>query len=80
MDLVGLDLIERIHAYLLADLSDAEKPLPGLTDRIRQDQLGMKTGRGFYDWEERDGDELTARRDAQIVHQLDFLKKLGADS
>ena len=27
MDLVGLDLIEKIHQYLLADLSDSHKPL-----------------------------------------------------
>jgi 3-hydroxybutyryl-CoA dehydrogenase len=80
MDLVGLDLIERIHDYLLADLSSTKKPLQGLTDRIKRDHLGMKTGRGFYDWEHRDGGELIAKRDAQIVNQLEFLKKLDADS
>ncbi len=80
MDLVGLDLIERIHAYLLADLCDAEQPLQGLVDRIKEGNLGMKTGRGFYDWEQRDGDRLIERRDAQIVNQLEFLKKLDRDS
>jgi len=79
MDLVGLDLIERIHTYLLADLSGAKKPLPGLTDRIKQDNLGLKTGRGFYDWKDRDGDKLIERRDAQIVNQLEFLKKRDKD-
>jgi 3-hydroxybutyryl-CoA dehydrogenase len=80
MDLVGLDLIERIHAYLLADLSGAKEPLKGLADRVKQDDLGLKTGRGFYDWKERDGDQLIERRDAQIVNQLEFLKELDADS
>ena len=80
MDLVGLDLIERIHTYLLADLSGAKQPLQGLADRVKQDNLGLKTGRGFYDWKDRDGDKLIERRDAQIVNQLDFLKKLDADA
>jgi 3-hydroxybutyryl-CoA dehydrogenase len=80
MDLVGLDLIERIHAYLLADLSSAKKPLQGLVDRIKGENLGLKTGRGFYDWKDRDGEKLIARRDAQIVNQLEFLKKLDGDS
>ena len=80
MDLVGLDLIERIHTYLLTDLSGAKQPLQGLADRVKQDNLGLKTGRGFYDWKDRDGDKLIERRDAQIVNQLEFLKKLDADA
>ncbi len=80
MDLVGLDLIERIHEYLLADLSDAKEPLKGLVERVKQDNLGLKTGMGFYRWSGRDGDKLIERRDAQIVNQLEFLKKLDTDS
>ena len=80
MDLVGLDLIERIHAYLLADLSDDKQPLQGLVGKIKQDNHGLKTGKGFYDWKGRAGEKLIARRDAQIVNQLEFLKKLDVDS
>ena len=68
MDLVGLDLIERIHQYLLADLSDAHGPLPVLAERVADGRLGMKSGAGFYDWQVRDGPGLIARRDRQIVH------------
>jgi 3-hydroxybutyryl-CoA dehydrogenase len=78
MDLVGLDLIERIHEYLLADLSDADRPLPALAERVAEGRLGMKSGEGFHDWRRRDAAGLIARRDRQIVHQLAFLKELGA--
>lgn len=78
MDLVGLDLIERIHDYLLADLSAADRPLAALSERVAAGQLGMKSGTGFYDWSQRDPAELIELRDRQIVHQLDFLKELGA--
>lgn len=76
MDLVGLDLIERIHQYLLADLADNCGPGPLLADRVQQGHLGVKSGQGFYDWQARDSDELVQKRDRQIVHQLDFLQEL----
>lgn len=53
MDLVGLDLIHKIHEYLLADL--AANPGPGklLSELVEKGRLGMKTGAGFYDWRRR---------------------------
>lgn len=76
MDLVGLDLIERIHQYLLDDIADNHGPSEYLTGSVRQGRLGMKSGQGFYDWSSRDAEALIERRDKQIVQQLRFLKKL----
>ena len=78
MDLVGLDLVQKIHHYLLADLADDHQPLSALRERVNKGQLGMQSGQGFYDWQNRDASELLERRDVQIVHQLDFLKELAA--
>ena len=50
MDLVGLDLIETIHHYLLADLAGHTGPSPYLTEKVKQGHLGVKSGQGFYDW------------------------------
>lgn len=74
MDLVGLDLIERIHAYLLADLADNHGPSTGLEVRVRRGQLGVKSGIGFYDWSARDAQALIEARDRQIVDQLKALE------
>lgn len=76
MDLVGLDLVERIHQYLLDDIADNHGPSELLTQRAREQHLGMKTGKGFYDWKTRSGTELVDRRDKQIVRQLEYLKEL----
>lgn len=76
MDLVGLDLIETIHRYLLADLAGQPSPSPYLTEKVKQGHLGVKSGLGFYDWGERRAEELIQKRDRQIVHQLNFLKEL----
>lgn len=78
MDLVGLDLVEQIHEYLLADLSGAKGPLPELVSKVKANDLGMKSGVGFYDWQKRDQNALIERRDKQIINQLNYLKKSGA--
>ena len=80
MDLVGLDLIEKIHTYLLKDLNADSAPLPVLVEKTKQGQLGMKTGQGFYAWNEQDAQRLLEKRDRQIVHQLEFLRKLADSS
>jgi 3-hydroxybutyryl-CoA dehydrogenase len=79
MDLVGLDLVERIHGYLLADLADNHDPSEHLAGLVGRGNLGMKSLRGFYDWEDRSAEALIQRRDKQIVHQLDFLRELAND-
>jgi 3-hydroxybutyryl-CoA dehydrogenase len=76
MDLVGLDLIEKIHSYLLDDLADNHGPSNYLVDNVRQGRLGMKSGQGFYDWDNRSAADLIQRRDQQIVRQLDYLRRL----
>lgn len=79
MDLVGLDLIEKIHSYLLEDLADNHGPSDYLVDAVRQGRLGKKSGLGFYDWDTRSAGELIWRRDRQIVRQLDYLRRLDED-
>ena len=77
-DLVGLDLVETIQRYLLPSLSDDKQVQPALRERTEHDHKGIKSGKGFYDWAERDASELVERRDAQIVHQLKYLRDSDA--
>ena len=79
MDLVGLDLIERIHQYLLEDIADNHRPSDYLSANVRRGDLGQKSGRGFYDWTTRSAPTLVERRDRQIVHQLEYLDELDRD-
>jgi len=79
MDLVGLDLIERIHQYLLEDIADNHRPSEYLAANVRQGNLGHKSGRGFYDWTVRSAETLIESRDRQIVHQLKYLNELNSE-
>jgi len=78
MDLVGLELVHAIQSYLFADLANDDRPQPPVVSRLRDGQLGMKSGRGFYNWQARSPDELLERRDRQIVRQLEFLREMRA--
>ena len=77
MDLVGLDAAARIQKYLFPDLAANDSPSRCLLDKVAAGQLGMKSGRGFYDWSERDATKVIENRDRQITRQLNFLKEIG---
>ena len=77
MDLVGLDLIETIHKYLLPDLAANRGPGRLLENLVQNSKLGMKTGSGFYDWKERDPAALIESRDQQIARELKRLFRQG---
>jgi 3-hydroxybutyryl-CoA dehydrogenase len=50
-DLVGLDVRLRIAEYLHHELGAAHfQPPEILREKVRNGELGRKTGRGFYDW------------------------------
>jgi 3-hydroxybutyryl-CoA dehydrogenase len=75
MDLVGLDLVETIHKYMLADLAANRAPGALLEKMVRDGKLGMKTNSGFYDWTKRDPAALIEARDRQIVRELKRLRR-----
>ena len=77
MDLVGLDLIETIHKYLLPDLAANRAPGRLLESLVQNSKLGMKTGSRFYDWKERDPAALIQARDQQIARELKRLLRQG---
>jgi 3-hydroxybutyryl-CoA dehydrogenase len=49
-DLVGLDLTQAIHNVILRDLEASPEPSPLLARYLSEQRLGMKTGKGFYEW------------------------------
>ncbi len=78
-DLAGLDLINSPAAKAVwADLSNVadpeETPVGALFSR---GDLGMKSGRGFYDWTQRDAEAFKRQRDEEIIRRVKINR--GAD-
>jgi 3-hydroxybutyryl-CoA dehydrogenase len=63
-DRIGLDEVNRWMQYLFQELGDLKyRPCPLLRKMIRAGHLGVKSGRGFFEYDE-DGSPRTAKRGA----------------
>lgn len=64
-DLVGLDLTLNIHDVILPNLNNNVEPSAVLREKVDKNQLGMKTGNGFKNWE---GGKDNALRNKLAAH------------
>jgi 3-hydroxybutyryl-CoA dehydrogenase len=60
-DLIGLDLTLAIHEQVLPDLDRTPGPSEHLRELVARGDLGMKTGRGFQQWQPGAADEARQR-------------------
>jgi len=49
-DMVGMDLTLSIHSYILKYLENSPEPSPLLEEKVKQGNLGFKSGKGFQEW------------------------------
>lgn len=49
---IGWDLEIRIQRILFPDLCASPEPSPLVVEKVERGELGVKTGRGFYEWTE----------------------------
>ena len=57
-DLTGNDVNYHVLEYLHAELGEAYEPAPFLEEKVENDELGKKTGKGFYDYEDGAGADI----------------------
>jgi len=57
-DQVGIDVGYHVLEYMHQELGDAYRPCPLLAEKVEAEELGKKTGRGFYDYEGGDGAQI----------------------
>ncbi len=75
IDLGGLDIFYRISTYLLNELSDAKGPQKPLVDMVEAGNLGLKTGQGFYTWDE-EAKKRVRKRDIYFARQGKLIKEV----
>lgn len=79
-DVVGLDTLYAIQSYISESLCSRQKPSELLKNMFDSGDLGVKTGKGFYDWKVRQGQELTDKRDRFLLDLLKMEQKMGHDT
>ncbi len=71
-DMVGLDMCLAIIDYVARDLNNEPKAPEFYHRMVARGELGVKTGKGFYDWSKKDAAAVRALRDRFV---LEFLQK-----
>jgi 3-hydroxybutyryl-CoA dehydrogenase/5-formyl-3-hydroxy-2-methylpyridine 4-carboxylate dehydrogenase len=67
LDVAGLDIYEAVAGYLNADLDNTAGVPAFVTERTREQRLGMKTGRGIYEYTPERIQALRAERAGKLV-------------
>lgn len=72
-DLSGLDVHAVAQRSIVPALYHSDQPCRILQDKYEAGDLGAKTGRGFYDWAERDADAYKAEAQNRLAALIDYL-------
>jgi 3-hydroxybutyryl-CoA dehydrogenase len=66
-DINGLALFHQISKYLYQELDDARGPHPVHSQLVEAGHIGVKSGRGFFDWAEGKAEAAIKRRDEELI-------------
>ena len=69
-DLNGLDTTTRSAQYILKDLCCSTEPLPVVLQKVQKGELGVKAGKGWYDYSGKTERIFLEARDRKLVRQL----------
>lgn len=75
-DISGLDTHALAQQALVPVLHHGDKPRRVLQDLYQAGHLGIKTGKGFYDWTGKDTDKVKAEAGRKLTELLAYLKQL----
>jgi 5-formyl-3-hydroxy-2-methylpyridine 4-carboxylic acid 5-dehydrogenase len=67
LDMAGLDIYQAVASYLNADLSTRSDVSPAIGERTCRGELGIKSGKGMYDYRDTDLGALRAARAKAFV-------------
>jgi 3-hydroxybutyryl-CoA dehydrogenase/5-formyl-3-hydroxy-2-methylpyridine 4-carboxylate dehydrogenase len=65
--MAGLDIYNAVGSYLNRDLCNSGDVSKTITDRVEAGTLGMKTGKGLFEYTSEDVERLRAERARKLV-------------
>lgn len=75
-DFIGLDTAYRVSNNVYKDLSSATTASPGLKEKVDKGELGVKSGKGWYDYNDIPRSEVFANRDKKLLAQLALYRSM----
>ncbi len=74
IDMAGMDLYNRVSRYLYQHLNNDTTPPPIVNTMVENNELGLKTGKGFYDYSGIDINKLMGARIKKLITLLKDLE------
>jgi 3-hydroxybutyryl-CoA dehydrogenase len=73
-DFTGIDLVDQFMRNPSIDLVSEDKPSKTLKGLVERGHLGVKSGRGFYDYSGEEMEGIMRARDIKLIKLKDFLE------
>ncbi len=73
-DFTGIDLVDQFMRNPSIDLVSEDKPSKTLEGLVERGHLGVKSGRGFYDYSGEDMEGIMRARDIKLIKLKNFLE------
>ena len=69
-DMIGLDISCTVSGRVFKGLSNATEPSPMLVEKVRKGELGIKSGKGWYDYSGKTRAEVLEEKNRKLLRQL----------
>lgn len=74
-DFNGIDIHTDIASYLYKELENRTTPSSLLLDKIDKGELGLKTNKGFYKWNEENKQEIVQQKNDTLLKMIKYLEE-----
>jgi 3-hydroxybutyryl-CoA dehydrogenase len=69
-DMIGLDTAMRVSQRMFKVLSNAAEPSPELVVKVKRGELGIKSGKGWYDYRSQTRENVLEEKNRVLLQQL----------
>ena len=69
-DMIGLDIACTVSGRVFKGLSNATEPSPILVEKVKRGELGIKAGKGWYDYSGKTRAEVLEEKNRKLLRQL----------
>jgi 3-hydroxybutyryl-CoA dehydrogenase len=76
-DMIGLDTSMRVSQRLWKELSNATGPSPQFVAKVKAGELGIKAGKGWYDYRGKSTAQVLEENNRKLLSQLAMYNKRG---
>lgn len=74
-DMIGLDILVAVGRQLFKSLDNSTEPPSFMYDKVKRGELGVKSGKGFYDYKGKSRAQILDEQNRKLLPQLALFNK-----